>query len=327
MVMQRESEDKVYHGEGNASKSDGKAHPLISVIIATRNRENDIIHCLNNIAKQSYNHYEVIVVDQSEDKGSIERVGKALGEPPWLVTLNSDVIGKSNALNGAFKSSNGELLAFTDDDCEVPPGWLGQISDVFTNESEVDIVVGPVHAGKNMENGSSALYTPCTYFNERRFVRLGEQAGMGANFAMRRRFFELCGGFDVLLGPGAPLYAAEEGDLVYRCQLLGAKVLREPSMPVIHRAWRNRTQWGEVLYSYGVGDAACGLKHLRSGDLRMGGRTIFRAGYIFARLIWRLICRHPHQEQYYLRGFWDGFKTSIRYSVNKNTRIYHSKNA
>ncbi len=325
--MRRAVDDKVFQTEEKTPVSSEKACPLISVIIATRNRESDLIYCLTNIAKQSYNHYEVIVVDQSEDKESIERVSKTLGGPPWLIAINSEVIGKSNALNYAFMRSKGELLAFTDDDCVVPPSWLSQISDIFTNGSEVDIVVGPVHAGKNIGNGSSALYTPCTYFSERRYVSLGEQAGMGANFAMRRRFFDLSGGFDVLLGPGAPFYAAEEGDLVYRCQLLGAKVLRDPSITVVHQAWRNRSQWGQVLYAYGVGDAAFWMKHFRSGDMRMGLRSLKHIMYIFARLLWRIMCNKPHQEEYYLHGYWNGYKSSLKYHVYKRNRLYVSKNA
>ena len=39
--------------------------PLVSIIVTTKNEENNIVHCLKSIRSQNYPRIEVIVVDNA----------------------------------------------------------------------------------------------------------------------------------------------------------------------------------------------------------------------------------------------------------------------
>lgn len=292
-----------------------------SILIATRNRPEDLVPCLRTILELDQDDYEIVVLDQSDTDASEQAVRAALGAPEVLRYLRSETIGKSIALNLLIEAARGEMLALTDDDTVVPPDWLAKIECAFHEHPEADVLFGQVFVDKEAAARPDA-YVPALYFQTRRFLKYGEVAGMGANMAMRREVARRAGRFDTLLGPGTNLYAAEEGDFIYRAQVAGARILLEPSVQLIHKAWRESEQWNRVLFYYGTGDAAFALKHVRCHDWRMLGPLFGRAGYIFARLCYRLLCFRAHQEEHYLRGYWNGIRQSLRYRVDPHTRLY-----
>ncbi|HZO89204.1 MAG TPA: glycosyltransferase family A protein [Chthonomonadaceae bacterium] len=292
-----------------------------SVLIATRNRPDDLIPCLRTVLALEHENYEVVVLDQSTSEATERAVRQAFGTSERLRLIRSNTTGKSLALNLLIEAACGQILAFTDDDTEVPSDWLTRIEAAFCANPEADILFGQVFVPEEATQIPGA-HVPSLFFKEKRYLKPGEIAGMGANMAMRREVPARVGRFDTLLGPGTDLYAAEEGDFIYRAQAAGARILMEPSVTLIHRAWRGLEEWNHVLYCYGTGDAAFALKHVRCRDWRMLRPLIGRAGYIFARLCYRLLCRHPHQEEHYLRGYWNGVRLSLRYAVDPRTRLY-----
>ncbi|HZO92036.1 MAG TPA: glycosyltransferase family A protein [Chthonomonadaceae bacterium] len=293
----------------------------ISVLVATRERPEDLFVCLRSLLAQDYGSYEIVVLDQSPSEATEQAVRQAFGTPQRLRFLRSNTMGKSLAMNRLIEAACGTLLACTDDDTEVPPDWLTRIEAAFRQNPEEDILFGQVEASEAALAISDSR-TPVISFPERRCVPLGEVAGMGANMAMRREVGTRVGGFDALLGPGAPFCAAEEGDFVYRAQLGGARVFLEPSVTLVHRAWRTLEAWGCILYGYGIGDAAFALKHVRCGDGRMARLLAGRPAYMLARLCYRILRRRFHEEEHYLRGYAQGIRRSLRYRVDRRTRLY-----
>ncbi|WP_405054611.1 glycosyltransferase family 2 protein [Thermofilum sp.] len=49
-------------------------HPLVSVIIPTFNRRNDLLHCLRSLTESSYKNMEIIVVDNGSTDDTSEAV-------------------------------------------------------------------------------------------------------------------------------------------------------------------------------------------------------------------------------------------------------------
>lgn len=292
-----------------------------SVLIATRDRPEDLLPCLRTVLKQDVKDYEVLVADQSTTDASEKAVREEFGDDPRLRYLRTDTAGKSVALNLLLERACGEIFVFTDDDTEVPTNWLRTIGKVMAENPDVDIVFGQVKPGKIPE-GITDAWTPNFCFEERRLLRRGEIAGMGANMAMRRSMALRVGHFDPLMGPGAPMPAAEEGDFIYRAYRVGARVMHEPSIQLVHRAWRPGDKWVRVLYGYGIGEAAFAMKHLRCRDWQMIGRLVKPPLYFFARLCYRILCRRAHQEEYFLRGYGRGLILSFRYRVDPRTRLY-----
>ena len=102
-----------------AGRPDERRPPLCTIVIPTRHRPRLLAECLRTIAQLDYprDRFEVIVVD---DGGGI---APAPEEFPVSV-VRCTGIGPAGARNEGAGHATGELLAFTDDDCRVDPGWL-----------------------------------------------------------------------------------------------------------------------------------------------------------------------------------------------------------
>ena len=122
---------------------------FVSVIIAARNEEENIVKCLDSILEQSYpeNNFEIIVVDDSStDKTNwLIREYAAKISQVRLVTLSehSKEIGKKNAIRTGVGLAKGELIVSTDADCVVGVNWLSSIVSLYT-ETNAKMIIGPV---------------------------------------------------------------------------------------------------------------------------------------------------------------------------------------
>jgi glycosyltransferase involved in cell wall biosynthesis len=298
--------------------------PLISVVICTRNRPQDIALCLPTVLACEYAHFEVVLVDQSTDDGTAAQMPAFQAQFPALNYLPSTTVGKTAALDIGIAQAQGEILAFTDDDCEVTVGWLRQIAEEFAAAPDADILFGPVLPSPALD-GMTDICVPSWSFADARPLRRDEVCGMGANMALRRRTLERLSSvtlFDPALGPGAPFPAGEEGDFVYRLRRAGAVAALRPSLLLYHRAFRTPERWGSVLHGYGMGDAAFHAKHARSGDgwaMRTIGHTLLRNG---VRSLAKAVMGRGGSEWNYLRGYCLGLSRSRRFPVDRRERMY-----
>jgi len=116
---------------------------FISIIIPTRNRETLISKTLDYLDNQnlSKNLYEILVVDD----GSIdetERIVKERVHKCSVRYLKKMREGPGAARNLGIKHAKGDIIAFTDDDCIIPSGWLKNIYDSFINNPDIAGVEG-----------------------------------------------------------------------------------------------------------------------------------------------------------------------------------------
>ncbi len=296
----------------------------MSVVICTRNRPQDIQTCLPTVLACPFPNAEVILVDQSTDNQTREIVQTLQQEWPHLIYVPTDTVGKSVALGIGMARAQGDILAFTDDDCEVPDCWLVRIASEFTRSRHIDILFGPVLPSPSIPN-LDQVCVPAWSFPAPRELKKGEVCGMGANMALRRSALDGLQGawFDPLLGPGAPFPAGEEGDFVYRLRAAGARAALRPAITVWHRAFRLPDHWQTVLQGYGAGDGAFHAKHARCGDgwaWRAIAHCLARHG---ARAAGKLLLRRtPNSDLSTLRGYWRGLTGSLHYPLDKKTRLY-----
>jgi glycosyltransferase involved in cell wall biosynthesis len=325
----------------NSGKTKNMA-PLVSILICTRNRPDDITHCLPTVlacAPPKTGSLEIIVVDQSTDDKTGTVVRSLQGTHPNLVYVPTATVGKSLALNIGLARARGELIIFTDDDCTVPPTWVQQYVDAAEQDPSLDVFFGPVHPAPELA-GRSDISVPSWHFTSRRTLLPGEIAGMGANMALRRKALErlvpeastvaergtdILPVYDSLLGPGAPFPAAEEGDMVYRLRRAGARVGLEPTIIVWHYAYRTHARWHQVMGDYGRGDAAFWGKHARCGDPAALWNIVSRLAHMSARMVANTACRRPTWTGDYVRGFMRGLAESRRYDVDRRHRLYVHK--
>jgi glycosyltransferase involved in cell wall biosynthesis len=235
----------------------------ISVLIATRERPQQLDACVGSVLASDHKSFEVIVIDQSSEPYTRIRDAR-------LHVHHSPTRGKSAALNAGMTRASGRLFAFTDDDCTVYPDWLTRGHGHLETRPEVDLIYGALLA---IPHNPSLWFVPIFSPGRLEVVSGAERAryrgGAGANMFARRELFERIGGFDDAIGPGAPFRSCEEYDIYYRALRAGAKVLRDPENPVLHWGKRAHSDGSSqrLLRDYQYGEGAVLAKHVRSGDL------------------------------------------------------------
>jgi hypothetical protein len=93
--------------------------------------------------------------------------------------------------------------------------------------------------------------------------------GIGACMAIRRSTWEVLGGFDEMLGAGAPFRSAEDSDFALRTLLSGAYVFESPAIAVTHYGFRTWAEGRPLIDGYMYGLGATYAKLLRCGRAQL----------------------------------------------------------
>jgi len=169
--------------------------PKISVVIPALNEERELGECLESLINQSFRDFEVIVVDNGSTDATAG-IARSYG----CHVLYEGRRGVSFARQCGFEAARAEIVASTDADTVVSPDWLELIYRAFQEDPDLVGVYGRVL----LKKGSS----PSHYFNQlipltdpllSSFLEISHLLSFphfcGANFAVRKRFFEQVGGF------------------------------------------------------------------------------------------------------------------------------------
>ncbi|MEO6044649.1 MAG: glycosyltransferase [Tepidiformaceae bacterium] len=296
--------------------------PTISAVICTRNRPDLIGGAVQSVLANSDTNFELIVIDQSDTNATREALSPVIDDPR-LRYVHTTRVGLSSAYNSGVALGRGELFAFTDDDCLAPRDWLTCIRREFAEEADVDLVYGEVVAPPHLSRLPGVV--PALIFPMRR--RLSAQdgflvAGMGANFAVRKRAFLTAGLFDEVLGGGGPLRSSQDYDFQFRLFRASGVSVLSPNVRVTHLGHRTPGEWSKTSLAYGVGDGAFYMKHLRCGDLLAGRMLLTRVAREAAKAALFPIVRHHRHSTTYLSGLIRGSCNSFRFSIDRRQRLY-----
>lgn len=309
------------------SAEDGR--PQISVAICTRDRPDTLAAAVVSVIAQEHPSFEVIVVDQSTSPLSANVVRGLMQRHEQLRYMRLTEVGLSLARNCAIEHARADLVAFTDDDCEVPQGWLQTMARSL-QDPEVDLIFGQVLAPPDFARREGVEgVTPMLPISRRQRLdgRTGFKVfGMGANCGLRRSAWERVGGFDNVLGAGGPLLSGEDFDFSYRIFRTGGAILLEPDLVVYHRGFRSLSEWPKTVRDYGLGVGSFYVKHVRMGDLRaaaMLARTLVRETAGATR---KVIRAKPARNQWsYTVNLVRGMVRSFQYDVDPQLRIYRER--
>ncbi|SEM81312.1 Glycosyl transferase family 2 [Syntrophus gentianae] len=108
--------------------------PLISVVIPLYNKAEYIQRALASVLNQSFQLFEIIVVNDGSTDGGEKRVQSMTDHRIRLI--NQDNAGVSAARNAGVASAKSEYIAFLDADDEWNPGFLEEISILQRNYPE-----------------------------------------------------------------------------------------------------------------------------------------------------------------------------------------------
>ena len=119
----------------------------VSIIIAIRNEEENIINLLTDISHQSYPEHllEIIIVDDHSTDSTVSKIQTFAGEASCTLILSNleDGEGKKAAINKAVRLSAYDIILTIDGDCRAKADWVASMMACFDN-TETQLVSGPV---------------------------------------------------------------------------------------------------------------------------------------------------------------------------------------
>jgi glycosyltransferase involved in cell wall biosynthesis len=111
--------------------------PLVSVIIPAYNAAGFINRSIQSAINQTYQHLEIIVVDDGSTDQTREILSAFEARIRWFTQPNQ---GPSAARNAGFKASTGDLIAFLDADDFWFPEKIEKQVEVFRKQQSVGLV-------------------------------------------------------------------------------------------------------------------------------------------------------------------------------------------
>jgi len=137
---------RIYTGLLKISRSDisGEPKTFISVVVACRNEEKNILSLLNDLEQQNYstNLFEVIIVDDCSNDNTADIVSSFHGVKDIRIISNTGN-GKKQALRTGINASKGGLILTTDADCRMTRNWIRTIAG-FYEKYRSDMIIPPV---------------------------------------------------------------------------------------------------------------------------------------------------------------------------------------
>ena len=242
---------------------------FVSIVIATRNRPQQIARCLASLLALEYPCYEIVVVDNAPDTDQTEQVVLQIAaSAPSVRYVREDRPGNAWARNRGLREARGEIVAFADDDVIFDTHWLAALVECFMIDPRVACVTGMI-LPMELETPPQAWIEQYGGFNKgfaRRIYDLDEHrprhplypftAGMfgsGASMAFKTSVLRDLGGFDPAMGCGSPALGGEDLAAYFRVIISGHKLVYEPAAIVRHSHYRDYAKLRKQLYGYGVG--------------------------------------------------------------------------
>jgi len=294
----------------------------ISVVVTTKDRGDMACRTVRSILQNRYPRFDVLLVDQSAGD-EVAFGADEFQDDPRFRYVRTATAGISAARNVGAGLAQGEIVANTDDDCEVPLDWLERIAATFAAWPDAAVVFGEVDAAPHPDEGFIPAYRVRRSIRVRGAWRKHQIEGIGACFAYRRELWHAVGGFDERLGVGGEFRSAEEVDFTIRALALGRVAGETTSFGVVHFGFRRWDQAEDLLEAHLHGLGAMSAKHLKRRPLQYG----FVLANLGARWFWgRPVVDFGHRprRRTRLRAFLQGFHSGWRLPVDMNDAFYSS---
>ena len=119
---------------------------IASVIVCVYNRGKQVQACLDSLLAMEHSDFEFVLVNDGSTDDTARRLEDFRTEHPdraVTVVHNRCNLGTAGARNVGLVAAAGDLVFFTDSDCTVSPGWLGELLDCF-DDPTIAAAAGPI---------------------------------------------------------------------------------------------------------------------------------------------------------------------------------------
>lgn len=178
--------------------------PRISIIIPIRNEEKRLSYCLPSLLNQTYQDFEVILVEDPETSDKTKEFVESLQSEKIQYVLHSKGMKLAEKRDFGTKSANGDYYYFADADMEFPSDILNEINNIIESKKSDIVFVSEQTPGKTWANKMKNMEKniASSYFE------------LSAARVFSKKLYNEIGGYDKDLNSGG-----EDGDISDRAML------------------------------------------------------------------------------------------------------------
>ena len=212
----------------------------VTIVIPAYNAEKTIGLAVSGALAQGCPVCEVVVVDDGSKDGTPDVVKKY----PSVKYVRQENAGPAAARNTGWKSTDSDIVIFTDSDCVPEVGWAKKLIDAFTDKS-----VGAATGSYDIANADYLLPRLIHEEIKQRHKDYGSYVQFfgSYNVAIRRSVLEEAGGFDESYRRAS----GEDNDLSYKVLKRGYKIAFVPDAEVAHHHTTRLRKYMREQYTHG----------------------------------------------------------------------------
>ena len=184
-------------------KSDQR--PLVSVIMPVYNRMNTVMKAIDSVLSQSYDNFELIIVDNASTDGTVELL-KEIEHEKIRVFFHSENKDCCASRNTALKNANGDFITYLDSDNQMDKRFIEANLGMFLKFPDADCVYS---AQSRHEDYNTPAYSIL-------FGQLNKSALLNRNFIDTGVIFHKKEVLDKVIGFDEALVGEEDWDLILK---------------------------------------------------------------------------------------------------------------
>jgi len=241
------------------------AAPPVSVVVCTRDRPDRVATCLRSLVAVEYPSFEVVVVDNApSSSATADYIRATYGSDRRVRYVREDRRGVVWARNRGLMASEGEIVAYADDDVLVDRYWLVELVKGFQVADRVACVTGLVLPAE-LETQAQAWFEEyggfAKGFDQRAYDMRQNRPktplypytagkfGSTNSTAFSTSILRDVGGFDKALC----VAGAEDISTYFQLIMDGYTLVYEPNSIVYHYHRREYSALKRQMYWYGIG--------------------------------------------------------------------------
>lgn len=264
----------------------------ISVIIPTYNRKDGLAKCVRSLVNQDYpkDRFEIVIVDDgsTQDPFSGWRMadgvnplppsyGSILHPHPSIRVFRQENKGPAAARNLGVSLAAGDIVAFTDDDCEAHLDWLERMVKAHRDHPEL-VAIGGRTLTANQKASVLVGQFLSTFSIEVNLANKSEVIFFPTcNVSCKKTLFS-----SHRFNEQFPLPGGEDLEFFWRLFREGYRFRWDKEIRVIHYRDDSLTSFARQAYIYGRGNLLAKhlhadhihLKELKTGDLSFWASTL-----------------------------------------------------
>lgn len=268
---------------------------FVTIAICTRNRPDTLKESLENLLEViKGKNAEVLVVDASDNqktKNIIKRLKRTYKNNKLKYFYEKNQ-GITFSRNSALRESSSDTVSFIDDDVFVSKTWFKELAKALIKYPKAAIIGGKVLPQNPIPKKSwlSLLMKKKKNFWPYALLDYGDKPKLlkktpvfSANFAVRKRYIQLIGGFCELFAnqqSGLKVFGGEDPEFVLRAQNKGLQVVYWPKLRVFHKLFPHKFTKGYFRWRYYENGKENAFIHL----IHFKGKVFKDVGYMIRDL-------------------------------------------